>query len=222
MLALLVLIAASASLLLLPRTDDGLLGLPEFRVGAPSPRTVRSARAFTVEDPTSTESRRRLAAEAVPQTYRYQRWVSAETTKRLQAAFQAVEQSMERAPDETPEVRARDFMLALGVPVCLGTDSLASNPDLSILGEMREVAQRHPQVAPETILHMATQAGAQALGLSDVGAIRPGAHADLVAVPLPQGAKGLPSRVLAHVLYDEEVSVDSVWLSGERVESVAV
>ncbi|MEO1498309.1 MAG: amidohydrolase family protein [Planctomycetota bacterium] len=112
--------------------------------------------------------------------------------------------------------------LELGVPVCLGTDSLASNPDLSILGEMREVAQRHPQVAPETILHMATQAGAQALGLIDVGSIRPGAHADLVAVPLPQGAKGLPSRLLAHVLYDEEVSVDSVWLSGERVESVAV
>lgn len=111
--------------------------------------------------------------------------------------------------------------LELGVPVCLGTDSLASNPDLSILGEMREVALRHPQVAPETILHMGTQAGAQALGLSDVGVIRPGAHADLVAVPLPGHARGLPSDLLRHVFASEDAEVETVWLSGQRLESVA-
>ena len=107
--------------------------------------------------------------------------------------------------------------LALGVPVCLGTDSRASNPDLSMLSEMREVAAQHPVVGPEAILRMGTLAGAEALGLPDVGAIRPGAHADLAAVPLPEKAAGRPNELLARVLVSEE-PVESVWMAGERVE----
>ncbi|TWT40268.1 amidohydrolase family protein [Botrimarina hoheduenensis] len=111
--------------------------------------------------------------------------------------------------------------LELGVPVCLGTDSLASNPDLSILGEMREVAARHPQVDPVEILRMGTLAGAQALGLTDVGAIRPGAHADLVSVPFPTGVEGRPAELFGRLLA-EEIDVDTVWLGGQRMGAVAV
>jgi cytosine/adenosine deaminase-related metal-dependent hydrolase len=111
--------------------------------------------------------------------------------------------------------------LELGVPVCLGTDSRASSPDLSLLSEMREVAARHPGVPAETILRMGTLAGAEALGLGDVGAIRPGAMADLVSVPLPKNAKGRPDEMLAAVLRSDE-DVEYVWLGGEALEVVAV
>ena len=111
--------------------------------------------------------------------------------------------------------------LALGVPVCLGTDSRASNPDLSVLAEMREVAQRHSYLTPDAILRMGTLAGAEALGLADVGAIRPGAHADLVTVPLPNKGRGRPDELLARLLVGEE-QVDTVWLGGEALEPVLV
>lgn len=111
--------------------------------------------------------------------------------------------------------------LELGVPVCLGTDSRASSPDLSLLSEMREVAARHPNVPAETILRMGTLSGAEALGLEDVGAIRPGAMADLVSVPLPKNAKGRPDELLAAMLRSDE-DVEYVWLGGEALEVVAV
>ena len=75
-------------------------------------------------------------------------------------------------------------MLSTGVRVALGTDSRASNPDLSLLGEMRHVAQHHPGISPDQILHMGTLSGAQALGLEHVaGSITPGKQANLTAVP---------------------------------------
>jgi len=110
--------------------------------------------------------------------------------------------------------------LELGVPVCLGTDSRASNPDLSILSEMREVAARHPAVRPETVLHMGTLAGAQALGLDGIGAIRPGAMADLACVPLPKRADGRPDELLAALLRSDE-EPEFVWVGGEALEIVA-
>lgn len=111
--------------------------------------------------------------------------------------------------------------LELGVPVCLGTDGRASNPDLSILSEMREVAARYPNVRAETILRMGTLAGAEALGLQDVGAIRPGAFADLVSIPLPKKAKGRPDELLDALLRSEEEQPEFVWLGGEALEIVA-
>jgi cytosine/adenosine deaminase-related metal-dependent hydrolase len=111
--------------------------------------------------------------------------------------------------------------LALGVPVALGTDSLASSPDLSLLAEMREAAARHPHVSPEAILRMGTLSGAEAMGLDDVGAIRLGAHADLVTVPLPGGATGRPDELLASILASDD-PVDSVWIAGEELALASV
>ena len=51
-----------------------------------------------------------------------------------------------------------------GVNLCLGTDSLASNEDLSMFGEMRAMAQKFPQIHPRTWVDMATRRGARALG----------------------------------------------------------
>jgi aminodeoxyfutalosine deaminase len=83
-----------------------------------------------------------------------------------------------------------------GVRVALGTDSLASNPDLDILSEMRFLHTRYPDVPGEVILRMGTLAGAEALGWSDeTGSLTPGKSADLVVLPLPA-----------------EVSLDPYWL----------
>ena len=45
---------------------------------------------------------------------------------------------------------------ALGFNVCLGTDSLASNEDLSLFAEMRAFQKEFPGVSPEEILQMVT------------------------------------------------------------------
>ena len=53
---------------------------------------------------------------------------------------------------------------AAGVPVVLGTDSLASNDDLSMFAEMRAFAGAWPGLAPRDLLAMATVDAARALG----------------------------------------------------------
>lgn len=76
-------------------------------------------------------------------------------------------------------------LLAEGIPVALGTDSLASAPDLDLFAEMAALRETHPQLAPAAVLRMATLNGARALGLADrLGSIEPGKLAELVAVPL--------------------------------------
>jgi cytosine/adenosine deaminase-related metal-dependent hydrolase len=100
--------------------------------------------------------------------------------------------------------------LAAGVQVALGTDSRASNPDLSLLGEMRQVARVHATVQPETILKMATLHGARALGCDEqCGSLAPGKLANLIAVPAPNGW-------LAELLHGE-AAPSAIWLRGREV-----
>ncbi len=76
-------------------------------------------------------------------------------------------------------------MLAAGVRVAVGTDSQASNPDLSVLAELRQVARAHPELSPESILALGTLASAEALGIKpDFGSIEPGKLARFAVVPL--------------------------------------
>lgn len=88
-----------------------------------------------------------------------------------------------------PPHRFRD-MLAAGVNVCLGTDSLASNPSLSILEETRFLRRRHADVDANTLLAMATAHGAKALGLADqAGALSVGRSADIAVLRPPTGER---------------------------------
>jgi cytosine/adenosine deaminase-related metal-dependent hydrolase len=90
----------------------------------------------------------------------------------------------------------REF-LARGVRVCLGTDSLASNPDLDILAEARFVHSRYPDFPGDQLLRMVTLAGAEALGWADeCGSLEAGKSADLVAVPLPDREEADPHELL--------------------------
>lgn len=82
-------------------------------------------------------------------------------------------------------------MLAAGVQVALGTDSRASNPDLSMLAEMKHVARRHADVSRATVLALGTLAGARALGLDNLrGTIELGKVADLAVVTIDRAGQG--------------------------------
>jgi cytosine/adenosine deaminase-related metal-dependent hydrolase len=73
---------------------------------------------------------------------------------------------------------------ALGSNICLGTDSLASNGDLSLFAEMRAFQKNEPRTSPEEILSMVTVNAGRALHQENaMGRIRAGFHADLISVP---------------------------------------
>jgi cytosine/adenosine deaminase-related metal-dependent hydrolase len=80
-------------------------------------------------------------------------------------------------------------MLAAGVRVAVGTDSRASNPDLRLMEELRQIARRHPSVSPDVIWRMGTLSGAEALGIAhEFGSITPAKRARLAIVTLPPNA----------------------------------
>lgn len=87
--------------------------------------------------------------------------------------------------------------LAKGVNVALGTDSLASNPDLDLLAEARFLFDRKIETEGATLLRMATLNGARALGWQDeTGGLTPGKSADLVVLPLPDRACDDPHELI--------------------------
>jgi cytosine/adenosine deaminase-related metal-dependent hydrolase len=65
----------------------------------------------------------------------------------------------------------------------LGTDSRASNPDLSIWSEMQTLLS-YPNVSGEQIIAMATQEPADLLGLDDFGTLAAGKRSLCTAIPL--------------------------------------
>jgi len=104
-----------------------------------------------------------------------------------------------------PAPRVRE-LVSRGVRLCLGTDSLASNEDLSVWGEMRAIHELMPELPAETILRMATLGGAQALGLDDVcGSLTPGLPARVVAVQASDLRDGDPVSYLLRPLIELHV-----------------
>ncbi|MCA1595555.1 MAG: amidohydrolase family protein [Chloroflexi bacterium] len=91
-------------------------------------------------------------------------------------------------------------MLRLGLPLALGTDSLASNDNLDMLEELRLVRRLYPEVSAERWLEAATLRGARALRMeAEVGSLEAGKYADLAVVRLPEspGAGDPADRILA-------------------------
>jgi aminodeoxyfutalosine deaminase len=105
-----------------------------------------------------------------------------------------------------------DKFLSAGINVALGTDSHASAPDLNLLAEIRLVAQKFPQLPPETLLRLGTFNGARALGLDqNLGSLEPGKEANLAVVALPQESIDNPyASLLMH-----DTPVVAVWNRGE-------
>lgn len=98
------------------------------------------------------------------------------------------------------------------VPVCLGTDSLASSSSLSLWRQMAILAQEFDDLDPGTLLTWATLGGAQALGLEG-GRLRPGHLADWIAVE----AADIADNELERFLVTEEPEVKVAAVGGEIV-----
>jgi cytosine/adenosine deaminase-related metal-dependent hydrolase len=85
----------------------------------------------------------------------------------------------------------REALTEAGVPICIGTDSLASTrasrdgaPVLSLIDELRTLASDDPGLSPRRMLAEVTVNPARALGLKSVlGELSTGALADLLVIP---------------------------------------
>ena len=117
-------------------------------------------------------------------------------------------------------------VLARGINVALGTDGAASNNRLDLFSEMRlasllaKVATADATALPaQTVLRMATQNGAAALGLdARIGSLVPGKEADITAVRLAD-IETLPlyDPVSQLVNAAGREHVTDVWVAGGHV-----
>ncbi|MBE3596358.1 MAG: amidohydrolase [Hydrogenibacillus sp.] len=120
-------------------------------------------------------------------------------------------------------------LLAAGLVVGLGTDGPASNNNLDLFEEIRFAAllakgmtRDASHIPPAVALKMATEDGARALFLEDVGRLTAGMRADLIVVET-SGTPFVPRHdVLAHVVYNGRgtdvfaTMVDGRWLMWNR------
>ena len=83
-------------------------------------------------------------------------------------------------------------MLDLKINVAVGTDSRASNPDLDLFEELKQIASTQNAVSAREILRMGTQSGARALGLEKLlGTIEPEMSSQLCVVSHPDGIQSV-------------------------------
>ena len=111
-------------------------------------------------------------------------------------------------------------MLAAGVHVGLGSDSMASNNRMDLVGEgrlavlaQRAAARRDDILDARTVVELATLGGAKALRLGGrIGSLEPGKQADLAAFPIP---------IAAFPVYDPYDTL--IWaMSGQAASRVVV
>lgn len=157
-------------------------------------------------------------------------WVDAEDieiiARRNARIVHCPESNMKLASGVAP---VPDF-LAAGIPVGLGTDGCASNNDLDLWAEMDTAAKLHkvhrsdPTIlGAETVLRMATIAGARALGMDDrIGSLEPGKCADLIVLNMNQPHLIPLYHPASHLVYSagaddvRHVMIDGRWVVRDR------
>lgn len=102
--------------------------------------------------------------------------------------------------------------LQMSIPAALGTDSLASNHDLSLFAEAAFVLDHDPEVSPDALLAMMTTGGARALGYPDrFGSLTPGKSAAMIAVP---AEPGIPAGQLSETIIHKAAEGALKWALG--------
>lgn len=121
--------------------------------------------------------------------------------------------------------------LAAGVRVGLGSDSMASNNEMNILGEarlatfqQRAVHGRGDILSARAAFRLATLGGAEALFLDDrIGSLEVGKEADIVVFELSSLSSPSPDPVTALVMTQGGARVRHSWIGGkERVRDGTV
>ena len=93
---------------------------------------------------------------------------------------------------------------ASGVRVAVGTDSLASAPDLNLFAELAAMHALAPDVSPRQLLESATRQGARALGFeADYGSLEPGKAGRFLAVSIPEGLTSVEEYLVSGVRPDQ-------------------
>jgi cytosine/adenosine deaminase-related metal-dependent hydrolase len=114
--------------------------------------------------------------------------LTAEELRRLRergASLVACPRSNRRTGVGAPPISA---FFDAGLQVAIGSDSLASAPDLDLFAELAEVRRLAPHVPAARLLASATRDGAAILGFDGtLGVLQPGAAASLTAVDVPAG-----------------------------------
>jgi cytosine/adenosine deaminase-related metal-dependent hydrolase len=95
-----------------------------------------------------------------------------------------------------------------GVPLALGTDSLASVEDLNLFAELSFVRRLAPSLPASALLRAATLGGARALGLDGLGLLGPGATSRAVVRMPPAGTVDVEQWLVA----DAADTADLRWL----------
>lgn len=118
-------------------------------------------------------------------------------------------------------------MQRAGIAVAVGTDGPASNDDLNMWEEIRLAAMlaRGRATDPTAMssaqaLSLATRGAGVAIGLPDVGELRPGAWADIIRIELdhPSFAPGLPDELFTTLVWaGSPEHVTDVWVAGKQV-----
>jgi len=98
-----------------------------------------------------------------------------------------------------------------GVHVAVGTDSLASAPDLNVFAELATMRALAPRVPAATLLESATREGARALGFdARYGTIEPGKSARLIAVALPSPNIDVEEYLVSGIVSEQVRWIDEV------------
>lgn len=116
-----------------------------------------------------------------------------------------------RTPPPVPQ------WLAAGIPVAIGTDSRASNQQLSMRAEIAAAAALWPDLPPAAILRMATVHGARGLARPALGRLRVGGRADFVAVDFAKGRRGVERADLVDLFaafVHGESTLLGTWIAG--------
>ena len=76
-----------------------------------------------------------------------------------------------------------NLLLKSGANICIGTDSLASNHQLSVMAELETIHQYYPEIAWEKLLGWATYNGASALQMQQsIGSFEAGKRPGIVQI----------------------------------------
>lgn len=87
-----------------------------------------------------------------------------------------------------------------GARLAVGTDSLASVPDLNVFAEIAEMRRLAPEIPARMIIECATVNGARALGFeSDFGTVEAGKSDRLIAVELDEPVTNVEERLVSGI-----------------------
>src|SRR5207253_2483903 len=87
-----------------------------------------------------------------------------------------------------------------GLPIAVGTDSLASTADLNLFSELRAMRELAPEVPAASLLESATWEGARALGLrAEYGTLEAGKRARMLAVAIPSGVTDVEEYLVSGI-----------------------